>query len=405
VLTVGRATVLDVSIPFRFEFRHALASRDRGASVVVRLDDASGRAVGFGECAPREYVTGESVDSVVAALRDDLLPRMIGVSFASFDDVLAAARRVAAGACDAGSPGPAARCALELALLDLAGKSFSRSAGEAAGGAEPRAVRYGAVIPAESVETVRTFCARIRDANIRDVKLKVGADASEDDRRVAEARAILGDDATIRVDANGAWKDADEALRRIDSLARHRVAIVEQPTPKDALEPLAAVTRKSPIPIHADESLVSLEDGRRLVDLGACHGFNVRVSKCGGIAASAALRDLALGAGLAWMLGCQVGESAILSAAGRQLATRSAGAGAPPTALEGSYGTWILEEDVGRASIAFGAGGAGAPLDGPGLGVEIDEARLVRFARWQITVDAPRPTRSVRDRSDISEVR
>ncbi len=70
-----------------------------------------------------------------------------------------------------------------------------------------------------------------------------------------------------------------------------------------------------------------------------------------------------------------MGETAILSAAGRHLA-----AWLPDVAfVEGSYGTLLLSEDVSVEPVRFGHGGRAPLLPGPGLGVEVVEGRLQRY--------------------------
>ena len=82
------------------------------------------------------------------------------------------------------------------------------------------------------------------------------------------------------------------------------------------------------------------------------------------------------------MLGAQVGETALLSAAGRHFATRL-----PDVLfLEGSYGTLLLENDIGKDDVTIGAQGKGIALTGPGLGVEVEEQRLQSLLEgsWEI---------------------
>jgi muconate cycloisomerase len=215
------------------------------------------------------------------------------------------------------------------------------------------------------------MCEAIRRHGFQDVKLKVGSNPEADREIVAGARELLGPDCSLRVDANGAWKP-EEALQRIEALAAFRLDGVEQPLASDDLTGLAWLAGRSPVPIIADESLVSFTDARRLADQKACQIFNVRVSKCGGLLGAARIQGFAAGRGIRSVLGAQVGETAILSAAGRHLATR----GPDLLFCEGSYGTILLEEDIGREDLTIGPGGRAGVLTGPGLGIEVDEARL-----------------------------
>src|SRR5262245_60884938 len=131
-MRIRAAEVFKVSIPFRFGFKHAGAERNRGDSVILRLEDGEGCS-GFGECAPRTYVSGESSETVAAVLAGRLLPPFLNTRFSTFQDVVAALR-TAAGSLPRDQH--AAFCALELALLDLAGKVFGCSAGEVVGPVE-----------------------------------------------------------------------------------------------------------------------------------------------------------------------------------------------------------------------------------------------------------------------------
>jgi muconate cycloisomerase len=366
-MKVRAAAILTISIPFRFVFEHAAAAREVSESVLVRLEDQEGR-VGFGECAPREYVSGETPRSVRAALATHLLPAFCPRSFAAFAELVEALRSEHRALARSEH---AAFCALELAFLDLAGKVFDCSAGEALGPIARPEVHYSGVVSAGSPAAAMKTCEAIRAHGFRSVKLKVGTDPQADREIVAGARDLLGPDCSLRVDANGAWK-AEEALRRIEALVPYRLDGVEQPLAADDLPGLAWLAARSPVPVIVDESLVSIADARRLAEARACHLFNIRISKCGGLLNAARIRDLAAERGIGALLGAQVGETAILSAAGRQFATRV------PDLLhhEGSYGTLLLEEDIGREDLTLGPGGRAPALAGAGLGVEVDEARL-----------------------------
>jgi L-Ala-D/L-Glu epimerase len=359
------AELLHVAIPFRFAFRHALAERDVGESVLLVLRDADGRR-GHGECAPRRYVSGETAATALAEL-GRRLPEILGRRWGSFDELVA---ELQAGAVGLPRAAHAAYCALELALLDLGGRVFGRAAGAPLGDVLAPTVAYSGVISAGSPEVARAACARARQLGVDRLKVKVGGTLDEDLAVLTAVREALGGTAHLRVDANGAW-DARTALERVAAFEPFELEGLEQPCAADDIDGLAWLAARSSVPVIADESLVSLEDGRRLVAARACHVFNVRISKCGGLLASGRLRDLARGAGIATMLGAQVGETAILAAAGRQFAARTADL----RFAEGSYGRLLLEADVSDA-LDLQPGGLGALPEGPGLGVEPDLSAL-----------------------------
>jgi muconate cycloisomerase len=127
----------------------------------------------------------------------------------------------------------------------------------------------------------------------------------------------------------------------------------------------------------ADESLNDADSLRRLIQERACRAVNVRISKCGGIIASVRRCREARQAGLTVQVGCQVGESSLLSAAQLALLAQVPDV----TYVEGCFGRLLLREDVARPILQFGYGGRPPrPATGLGLGVVVDEVALRRWA-------------------------
>jgi muconate cycloisomerase len=367
------ATVYALRIPFLESVRHSLAGRTWSDSVVVRVADDEG-AEGFGEAAPRPYVTGETPAHVVAHLTRVLWPavrRIVPPTLRGPADLDALECLVPDGEPDAGRH-HAARAALELALVDWA---LRRGGISAAALLPPRRspVVYGGVISAEAPGQAARQARWARLAGLRQVKVKVGV--GDDVARVTAVREVLDAGVTIRADANGAWTPT-EAPAAIERLARCGVASVEQPIPRASLAIWAGLRSESALPLVADESVVTAADADALVAARAVDAINVRVSKCGGFARSVAIARRAIAAGLEVHVGSHVGETAILAAAGRHLA-----AGLERVAhVEGSYGTLLLVEDVSDDGLRFGHGGEAPLLTGAGWGVGIRVDRLRRHA-------------------------
>lgn len=374
------ASLYALRIPFVESVRHSLADRAWSDSVVVRVVDADG-AEGFGEAAPRPYVTGETPADVVAHLAAVLWPAVRGVAVPELRtpaDLEAVARLLPEGA-DAGRH-HAARAALELAIIDWA---LRRRGASAADLLPPRRrqVVYGGVISADSPRDAARQARWARLAGLRQVKVKVGV--GDDVARVRAVREILDPDVLVRVDANGAWAPA-EALAAMARLAPCGVAAVEQPVPPGPPEILARIRAASPLPLVADESVVTPADAEALIAAGAVDGVNVRVSKCGGIARTVAIARRAAAAGLEVQVGSHVGETAILAAVGRHLA-----AGLETVAsVEGSYGTLLLVEDVSDSALRFGHRGEAPLLTGPGWGLNVRVDRLRRHAQAVVELAA-----------------
>ena len=143
------------------------------------------------------------------------------------------------------------------------------------------------------------------------------------------------------------------------------------------------VTAETPELIIADESLRTPDEARALAAERGCDAFNIRVSKCGGLRASMRIAEIAADAGVTVIVGAQVGESGLLSAAGRHLAACVA-----PRYLEGSAGRLLLREDITRERVLPGRAGRARPHAGPGLGVTVRENVLARHTERTRLVEA-----------------
>ena len=368
-----------VRIPLRKPIRHALATRTESDNLVVEAVLSDG-TVGFGEGVPRSYVTGETIDGVwsrVGGVDWGTLQR----EFASYEQVVAFCDQTDlvtpndARACNAN----AARCAVELALLDAFGRHFGRPLWSVVplvpGGStvyEPqRRVQYSGAVTADTPGREVVAALKMRLWGFRHCKVKVGVAGQDDARKLRTLRTILGRRMDVRADANGGWTP-DQAIDRINRLAGFGLSSMEQPIDHQQCESLARVRQATRVPIMLDESLCSMRDARRAIENGWCDLFNIRLSKCGGMVRSVALAVEAVRHGLGYQLGCQVGETGILSAAGRHFAA----AVADIRCREGSYDRHLVRRNLLLHDITFGYAGWAPRLDGAGLGVTVDREQL-----------------------------
>jgi L-Ala-D/L-Glu epimerase / N-acetyl-D-glutamate racemase len=363
------ATLYALRIPFVESFSHSATERRWSDSVVVRVRDEAGTE-GFGEGTPRPYVTGEIVETMLDHLRCELWPRVAHREVPRACDLEALAAFIPETSL-AGAIAPhASRAALELAVLDCALRRAGRPLATLLPPRRSR-VTYSGVITAGPIARAVQHARQMRSIGLHNVKVKVGFD--DDIARVTAVREALGHDASLRLDANGAWS-FDRAVHVLNAVAPLGIAAVEQPLPRGPVDDLARLRRATPVPIMADESLVTPADAEALIAGEAVDFFNIRISKCGGLARSLAIAERAAKAGVGVQVGSQVGETAILSAAGRHLA-----AALPTVAfVEGSFGTLLLAEDVSVESVRFGHRGEASLLTGPGLGIRVVEERLRR---------------------------
>jgi L-Ala-D/L-Glu epimerase len=370
-----------VRIPLKRVFRHASYTRTSTDNVVLRctLEDGT---VGFGEGVPREYVTGETIDSAMELLRKSDLETQLEPC-RDFAAAVALAERLRLEPIPGdrrGCQGHGARCAVETAILDAYGRHFGQSLSSVVQLLAPELsdpklrVQYsGATTSSSAGFKTKTTAMLLRLYGFRQLKVKVGVAGQDDVARLGAIRRGAGRKIDIRIDANESWS-ADEAARRIADLKEFGISAVEQPVAHEEVQALAAVRRETAMPIMLDESLCGLVDAEVAIAGGLCDLFNIRLSKCGGFIPSLRLVQMARRHGLGCQLGCQVGETAILSAAGRHFACSVNDL----RYIEGSYDRHLVREALGKKDLTFGWGGWAPALPGPGLGIDIDPAALQR---------------------------
>jgi muconate cycloisomerase len=150
---------------------------------------------------------------------------------------------------------------------------------------------------------------------------------------------------------------------------------LEQPLPHGEVEALAELRPRLGVPVMLDESLCGFPDATRAIAHKTADLFNIRLSKCGGIGPSLRIAALGQCAGIGLQLGCHPGETGLLSAAGRHVASRVRGF----RWVEGSYDRHILAANVTAHDVSFLPLGFAPPLRGPGLGVAVDQEALERL--------------------------
>jgi L-alanine-DL-glutamate epimerase-like enolase superfamily enzyme len=384
-MRIVSADIHALRIPFKIPFSHSLMSREFSDSIIVRLTGESGVS-GFGEGMPRPYVTGETVSSSLDHIRRVLLPQAVrhcrgewGVGADPLELMSGISHMLPDTGNDTVIAFHAAKAAVEIALIDLLLKQSGKSLGDLI---PPRkqSVQYSAVITAGSADDARKISLKCREYGISQVKIKVGT--GDDYGRIAAVRDTLGGSVSLRVDANGAF-DVKGAIALIKSIQALNIDSIEQPVPRGDVGALAEVRKNSPVPVMADESLITEEDASELIEKKGCDLFNLRISKNGGIFRTLRLANMAREAGIGFQLGCQVGETAILSAAGRHVAAHLNDV----MFVEGSYGALLLEEDIADESVQFGYAGKAPLLEGIGLGIRVREEILKRYGSETISVE------------------
>jgi muconate cycloisomerase len=184
----------------------------------------------------------------------------------------------------------------------------------------------------------------------------------------------VGPGIVLRIDANQGW-DRPTALRAIRAMEPYGLDFVEQPVARWDREGLSEIGRQIAVPVMADESCCTPQDALALVRLGGVSILGLKLTKSAGLLGAMAVARIAEAAGLGCYVGCMI-ETSLGTAAYLHLAL----AAAPVTWGCELFGPLLLQGDVTSAPVQY-RDGAILGLDGPGLGIDVDEALLKEWAR------------------------
>jgi len=343
--------VIPYALPFREPYVTARGRLEQREMALLRLRSDEG-LIGLGEAVPLSMRGGATLAQVVEEL--ERLGERETLDEATLSGEAAALS----------SP---ARCAALTALADLRGRRAVAEHGEVAG-ASISPVRCNATLVAGEPATVAAEAERWAADGFTSFKLKLGA--GEDLAQVRAVRDAVGATACIRVDANGCW-DLETAKRNLAELEPFDVELAEQPVA--TLEEAAELAASTLIPIAADESVQNRADAERAAETGACAMTGIKLSKVGGPEEAIAIGEI-LPAYLSSALDGPVG----IAAAAQVAETLSEAGDRPGTGLAHGLATQRLFASTVAAVQCELRGGMLHLPEGPGLGVEIDEAALQR---------------------------
>ncbi len=363
------ATIVDVPTVREHKLSQTAVRAQNYVIVRVRLENG---ATGIGEAAtlggPRW--SEEGVEAMKANIDAYLAPALVGRradAFAANGAAMdAAARR-----------NNAAKAAVDAALYDAVGRSLGLPASALLGGAVRTTIPVLWTLASgdpvqEAEEAEGKLAARLH----RRFKVKLGAKPPADDmnRMRHLARALEGR-AELIVDANQAWDEAT-SMRCLRELGEMGVALVEQPVPAWNVDAMARLRqRPGTPPLLADESVFDAHDMLRVAAAGAADAVSLKLVKHGSMLGVRDVAAVAAAGGVRNYGGCLLESSVGAAAHLHVFATlRDLTWGCE------HFGPQILVADLVTRPLRFAEFQVHLP-EGPGLGIELDEAALRRFSR------------------------
>ncbi|KAB8033261.1 dipeptide epimerase [Fluviispira multicolorata] len=296
-----------IKIPLKRPFKTALRTVYFAEDIIVKLLTRSG-LVGYGSAAPTLAITGESSDSIISCLVNNLKPKIIGADLSNLEKVMNDLHSSFVN-------NTSALAAVDMAFYDLLAQSLNLPLYKYLGGYH-NLVFTDLTISANSPEVMVADSLIALDEGFQDLKLKLGLNPSLDFVRVQAVRTAVGNKVKISLDANQAWgaKEAVRIIRRFEKLNLN-IEFVEQPVKAKKLSDLRYVTQNVETDILADESVFSPYDALQLIHHKACDLLNIKLAKAGGIFNATKILNIAEAAGVECIVGCMLESQISVTAA------------------------------------------------------------------------------------------
>jgi muconate cycloisomerase len=380
--TIRSVETLVVALPTRREHKWTGLTESIGRYVLVRMTDDAGN-VGWGE-APAlkdwggEYgrYFGESTATVQLLVRRYLGPAVIGVPVGNIGLLHQRMDATVKGY-------PYAKAAMDIAAYDLAGRARGIPVADLLGGAVRNSIPITHSIGLMAVEDGERDAAQVAAEGIRTIKIKVGVEPARDVEMVRRIRAAVGPTVALCVDANEGYRTPGEAIKTIRKMEAFDIIYAEQPVA--GIARVAEVARAIDTPVMADESAWNSHDVIEIIEKRAAQIVSIYTTKPGGLYRAMEVAAVARAAGLI----CNVNGSAELGIG--NLANLAVAAAAPAVTLScvipvstpasaqrGQIAGIFYKDDVIAAPMQFENGAVRLPT-GPGLGIEVDPAKIEQY--------------------------
>jgi L-alanine-DL-glutamate epimerase-like enolase superfamily enzyme len=371
-MKIERIEVFNVRLPMK-----AVLTLPRGPSrtiaegkrnALVKMTDSDGH-VGWGEAGPSRRWSAETLESCSSSIREYLAPALIGHEVF---DIAGAHARMNVELATGLDPGqPVAKGALDVALHDLVCRRLGIPLHAWLGAKRADRVPLARLVSASSPEEAAKMTREGLAEGFQGFKVKVGHH-KEIDVELLRAVKEGAPKAYVWPDANQAYT-LEEAMRMAKAFERLGVTLFEQPVPMTDVYAMKKLLSATAMTIALDEAAMGIPYVIELIRREAVEGLAIKVSKVGGIHYARQMCDLALNAGLK-LIGSGLQDAPIGFAASVHLF--AAYGITDPVDLNGPQ---FIAEDYLKKPFPIERQVALLPAS-PGLGIEIDEEKVKRFA-------------------------
>lgn len=377
-MKIIKVECLPLSTPMKKPMLMPNTRIERIDSVVLKLTCEDG-TVGFSDSGDTSsWYRGELQDSIMGMICDVIAPRiLLGEDPRRIEKIVGMMDLLV-------RDNNQAKATVDFALHDLKGKLLGVPVYELLGGRTVEGARLGWVLSAGTADQVAAEAAVAKARNMALLKMKIGSGTlAEDIEMVRAVRETVGPDMSLSIDANGFWT-YEQALSTLRKLDNCDLDLVEQPLPHWDIEGLARLRGQVRTPIYADESAQELHHLKEIIDRRAADGLFIKLQKAGGLLKSQRWLTMARLSGLPVMCGCMIGSGLEHSPAAHlwtsnQWASMYLNESIGPLTI---HGVWESKDIPSGSDLALNVprfeAGYTYPNEGPGLGIELNEAFLAR---------------------------
>lgn len=293
-MKIFRTHIASIELPLKEAYTIAYETLSSIHSVFLLAETDSGIR-GIGCAAPDKGVTGETLETSLDAYRDYIEPALRNADPFDFVRILEALKLNIPDK-------PSAIAMTDMMLYDLVSKKAGVPLYKYLGGFRdsiPTSITIGIMSAEHTLEKARQYFIE----GFRIFKLKGGISCDEDIEKVRKLRELFGKEIIIRFDANQGYS-VEDAIRFVNETRESNVELLEQPTPRKDTNMLGRVSNNVPIPVMADESLMSLRDVFSLTRNNLTDMINIKLMKVGGITEAMHINSVARAACVEAMVGC-----------------------------------------------------------------------------------------------------
>jgi muconate cycloisomerase len=370
-MKITKVEVFPIGMAYARPYAQATGVTELARRVVVKIHTDEG-IVGWGEAStvlPNR--TGESAQVIAIVILNHLAPLLIGENPLDIQRVMQKLRHASMDKYGF----LYSKAAIDIGLHDIAGKAYGVPVASLLGGVVRTSMGVSRSVPLKSPQEVAKEAEKLVKTGYKLITVKGGIDPAADLQRVRAVREAVGDDFPVEVDANQGYRP-DVAIQTLSKMEeRWGIFNIEQPCAWWDIAGMAAVRQALKMTVTADESVLTPAEAMNFVRFQAADCFTIKVAKCGGLLQAKRIAAVADAAGLS----CNMGSE---HPAGIGTAAMAHCWASTPEIIDSiGYGSPLerFQDDILKEPLHFENGEVHLP-QGIGLGVEVDEEKLARYA-------------------------